>query len=166
MPMLINSPGILLTCPLTALTERRNQGWQPIAIRSGCLRGREGPTLLLTLQMETVYLALREGAFVKETDGSHYYLRAEAFLAARRPCLSHAFPLMEPGRINPEWFFRIPRDGHRIWQWETFGKSEPQSHPPMNDILSVWEVLDTCVLPEQRQNQESQALGEGKDLGF
>lgn len=58
--------------------------------------------MILTLQMETVYLALREGAFVKETDGSHYYLRAEAFLAARRPCLYHAFPLTERGEINPE----------------------------------------------------------------
>lgn len=28
MPLLINSPGILLTCPLTALTEHRNQEGQ------------------------------------------------------------------------------------------------------------------------------------------
>lgn len=100
--MLINSPGIVLTCPLTALTEHRNQDWQPIAIRPGCLRGREGPALILTLQMEMVYLALREDAFVKESDRSHYYLRAEALLAAHGACLYQAFPLTESGKINPE----------------------------------------------------------------
>lgn len=52
--------------------------------------------------METVYLALREDAFVKETDRSHYYLRAEAFLAAHGACLYQAFPLTEPGETNPE----------------------------------------------------------------
>lgn len=52
--------------------------------------------------MEMVYLALREDAFVKETDRSHYYLRVEAFLAAHGACLHQDFPLTEPGKINPE----------------------------------------------------------------
>lgn len=45
--------------------------------------------------METVYLALREDAFVKETDRSHYYLRADALLAARGAGLHQGFPLSE-----------------------------------------------------------------------
>jgi hypothetical protein len=52
--------------------------------------------------MEMVYLALREDAFVKESDRSHYYLRAEALLAAHGACLYQAFPLTESGKINPE----------------------------------------------------------------
>lgn len=52
--------------------------------------------------METVYLVLGEDAFVKETDGSHYYLRAEALLAAHGAGLHQGFPLTEPRERNPE----------------------------------------------------------------
>lgn len=73
-----------------------------MAICSGCLRGREGPGIDIDTVNGDGLLSARGRAFVKETDGSPCYLRAEAFLAARGACLCQAFPLTEPGEINPE----------------------------------------------------------------
>ena len=57
--------------------------------------------LILTLYMEMVYLELREDAFVKETDRSHYYLRAGALLAAHGQAYINP-PTCRAGEINPE----------------------------------------------------------------
>ena len=78
--------------------------------------------------METVYLALREDAFVKETDRSHYYLRAGALLAAHGQAYINP-PTCRTGEINPEWLVLPPmnrtirgkwtsaKDGARIQRW-------------------------------------------------